>query len=383
MERTGPLDDFLQENDFDAFLMREDSQDANMYYLTEFGRSDPFTFLRKDGETTIIVSQLEYSRAKEEARADNILSTAEFDTGDAENRTEEFFRQVVERFELEKVAVPEDFPLKLAETLRGQVELKSVEDRIMEARKTKSEEEIGKLKEAQEATEDAIKHVEKMIEEAETRNGELYLDKEPLTSERVRREIRKFLLEKDCKVPHQTIVACGEDSSKPHSAGSGVLESEKPIVVDIFPRHENRYFGDMTRTFVKGEASEKIRERKGAVLEAQKAAFKVLENGAGVEASEVHDAVCDVLEEKGYNTLRQDRNAESGFIHSTGHAVGLELHETPGISENNEELEAGNVLTIEPGLYLPEGGVRIEDMILVKKNGYENFNSMHKNLEIK
>lgn len=382
MDKTGPLDELLDDSDFDAFLMREDSDDSNMYYLTEFGRSDPFIYLRKDGESTVIVSQLEYSRAKDEAEVDRVLSTGDFDTDGAEDRRKELLHQVTERFDINKLAVPEDFPFKLADEMREEVEVKPVEDKVMEARKVKSEEEIKKLKTAQEATEEAMKHVEEIIEKSEVRDRELYLEGELLTSGRLRRKIKKFLLEKDCNVPHQTIASCGKDSAKPHSVGSGPLKAGKPIVVDIFPEHENRYFGDMTRTFVKGEASEEVKQMREAVLGAQKAAFNVLENGAGVEASEVHNAVCDVLEEHGYDTLRQG-DTESGFIHSTGHAVGLELHEPPSISEKDEELKAGNILTVEPGLYLPEiGGVRLEDMILMTENGFENFNSMDKELEV-
>lgn len=382
MNRTEPLDQLLDEEGFDAFLMREDSGDADMYYLTRFPRSDPFIFLRKDGESTIIVSQLEYSRAKEEAEADNVLSTGEFDLEDADDRQTELIKQIIDRFEIEELAVPRDFHLELADKLREEIKLEPVEDRAMEARKVKSGEEIEKMRQAQNATEEAMEKVKSMIEDSDVEAGDLYLEGEQLTSERVKREVRKFLLERDCSTPEGMIVACGEDSAKPHSTGSGTLKAGKPIVVDIFPWHDNLYFGDMTRTFVKGEASEELIEMKDAVLEAQEAAFEVLEKGAGVEASEVHDAVCDVLEAHGYATLRQG-DTESGFIHSTGHAVGLELHEPPGISENDEELGDGNVLTIEPGLYLPDkGGVRMEDMIVVKEEGYENFNSMDKELEV-
>jgi Xaa-Pro aminopeptidase len=382
MKRTEPLDRLLDKEDFDAFLMREKSDDADMYYLTQFLRSDPFIYLRQGGESTIIVSQLEYSRAKDEAEVDNVVSTREFDLEDAEDRSKELLEQVVDRFDLERVAVPEEFPLKLGDELREHIELEPVETPVMEARNTKEPEEVEKLKGAQQATEEAMRNVKSMIENADVEDGELFLEDELLTSERVKRETRKFLLEKDCSTPEGMIVACGDDSTKPHSTGSGVIRAAEPIVVDIFPQHESRYFGDMTRTFVKGEMSRELQKMKEAVEVARKAAFDVLEYGADVDASEVHDAVCDVFEEKGFDTLRQG-DIESGFIHSTGHAVGLELHESPGISENEEELKAGNVLTIEPGLYIPGvGGVRIEDMILLKEDGYENFNSMIRDVEV-
>lgn len=382
MSRTEPLDRLLDEKDFDAFLMRESSENANMYYLTQFEVSDPFIYLRKSEDSTIFVSQLEYSRAKEEAKVDEVISTGEFETEKDGDRTANVIEAVADKSDIDRLAVPNDFPRDLADVLRQEIELEPVENRVMEARKRKEAEEVENLKKVQKATEEAMQEVKSMIEDAEIRDGELYLEDEPLSSGKVKRETQKFLLEKDCSTPEEMIVACGEDSAKPHSVGSGVLKSGEPIVVDIFPKHENRYFGDMTRTFVKGDMSEKLQEMKDAVIAAREAAFEVLEQGAGVDASEVHDAVCDVFEERGFDTLRQG-DTESGFIHSTGHAVGLELHEPPGLGRKEEELKSGNVLTIEPGLYLPEiGGIRIEDMILVKEDGFENLNSMSIELEV-
>lgn len=378
MKRTENLDQFLEESDFDAFLMRASSEDADMYYLTQFSGSDPFIFLRKDKESTIIVPDLEHTRAKEEAEVDRVVSVSEFDVGKSD--TDDLLRQIVSQFDIDRLAVPEDFPLKNADKLRESIELQPIENMAMRGRRQKTAEEIEKLRKAQDITEEAMRKAEETVRSADVKNGELFLEGEPLTSERLRREIRRSLLENDCATPHGTIAACGKDSAKPHSTGSGVLKADEPIIIDIFPRHENRYFGDMTRTFVKGDAPEEVEQMHKAVLEAQEAAFEILEQGAGVKACEVHDTVCEVLENHGYRTLRQGKT-DSGFIHATGHGVGLELHEPPRIAENKDELEEGMILTIEPGLYIPEvGGVRIEDMIIVKEDGYENLNSMHKQL---
>lgn len=382
MERTGPLDDLLEEENFDGFLMRGDSSDPDMYYLAGFEASDPFIYLRTGGKSILLVPQLEFSRAKEEAETDEVISTSEFVDGESrgEGGRADMIAGVLERYGIERLAVPEDFPLGLAEELSGKVDIEPVENRVMEARKLKTESEVEKLEEAQSVTEEAMQEMERMLEEAESRDGELYLEDEPLTSERARRKLQVFLLEHDCTTPEGTIVACGEDGAKPHSRGSGVLEEGKPVVVDIFPRHGNGYFGDMTRTFVKGEPGEKTENMHCAVKKAKEAALTEIE--AGVKAVEVHSAVCDVLEEHGFDTMRKGAE-EEGFIHSTGHAVGLELHEPPRIADSDTELEAGNVLTIEPGLYYRDtGGVRIEDMILVTEDGYENFNSMRENLRV-
>ncbi|MFB6213741.1 MAG: M24 family metallopeptidase [Candidatus Nanohaloarchaea archaeon] len=381
MERTGPLDDLLEEENFDGFLMRGDSSDPDMYYLAGFEASDPFIYLRTGGKSILLVPQLEFSRAKEDSDVDEVISTSEFVDGEGrgEGGRADMIAGFLERYGIQRLAVPEDFPLGLTEELSGKMDIEPVENRVMEARKLKTESEVEKLEEAQSVTEEAMQEMERILGEAKSRNGELYLEDEPLTSERARRKLQVFLLEHDCTTPEGMIVACGEDGAKPHSLGSGVFEGGKPVVVDIFPRHGNRYFGDMTRTFVKGEPGEKTENMHNAVKKAKEAALKEIE--AGVKAAEVHSAVCDVLEEHGFDTMRS--GAEEGFIHSTGHAVGLGLHEPPRIADSDTELEAGNVLTIEPGLYYGDtGGVRIEDMVLVTENGYENFNSMHEDLRV-
>jgi len=120
----------------------------------------------------------------------------------------------------------------------------------------------------------------------------------------------------------------------------------------------------MTRTFCVGDPTETVSEWYDLTLEAQEAALDTIE--AGVSGSDVHAAVCDIYEAAGRPTLRADEAAETGFIHTTGHGLGLDIHEEPRLSEEDIQLEAGNVVTVEPGLYDPEvGGVRIEDLVVV------------------
>jgi Xaa-Pro aminopeptidase len=129
----------------------------------------------------------------------------------------------------------------------------------------------------------------------------------------------------------------------------------------------------MTRTFCRGEpADETVREWYDLTQEAKEAALAAIEPGATGEA--VHAAACDVYEDAGEPTLRTDPTTEVGFIHSTGHGLGLDVHELPSVATKAGELEPGHVITIEPGLYDPDvGGVRIEDFVVVTEDGYENL----------
>jgi Xaa-Pro aminopeptidase len=213
---------------------------------------------------------------------------------------------------------------------------------------------------------------ESLLESASVVEGVLHRDGDPLTSEAVRREIELTLVREGCALD-ESIVACGADAADPHDRGSGPLRADEPVVVDIFPRDtETRYHADMTRTFVKGTPTETLREWFDLTDEARKAALDAV--GPGVTGGAVHDAACDVYEDAGLPTLRSDPDAETGFIHSTGHGVGLDVHELPRIAPDGSELEPGNVITIEPGLYDPDvGGVRIEDLVVVTEDGYENL----------
>jgi Xaa-Pro aminopeptidase len=203
-----------------------------------------------------------------------------------------------------------------------------------------------------------------------------------LTRSLVKEEIEVTLLGERCGLD-EAIVACGADGAEPHNRGSGPLRSGEPIVVDIFPRSKTtNYHGDMTRTFVVGQPDERAREFYDLTREAFEAALAAVEPGA--TGAEVHAAACEVYEDAGFPTLRNDPGTETGYIHSTGHGVGLEVHEGPSVGEHADEpLEPGHVVTIEPGLYDPEvGGVRIEDLVVVREagegtdggeRGYENL----------
>jgi Xaa-Pro aminopeptidase len=162
--------------------------------------------------------------------------------------------------------------------------------------------------------------------------------------------------------------------------GSGPLRAGEAIVMDIFPQSKaTRYFADMTRTVAKGEPPEEIAKIYEITKRAQDAGIKALR--PGITGREVHALVEDVIWGAGYDTQRpgQQRSknggAPRGFIHGTGHGVGLEIHEMPSVGPSGiQPLVVGDVVTVEPGIYLPElGGVRLEDMLVITESGSRNL----------
>jgi Xaa-Pro aminopeptidase len=179
-----------------------------------------------------------------------------------------------------------------------------------------------------------------------------------------------------------TIVAGGRQACDPHEVGYGPLRPNELIIIDVFPRMQKTgYHGDMTRTFLKGKANPAQRSLVKAVRDAQTAAMDSVK--AGVKGDAVHAAANAVFEAEGFVTERR-KSGFVGFIHSTGHGLGLEVHEAPRVSKDAPKLKAGHVITIEPGLYYPEiGGCRIEDVVRVTKDGYEKLSNMHYRWEIR
>jgi Xaa-Pro aminopeptidase len=187
-------------------------------------------------------------------------------------------------------------------------------------------------------------------------------------------------MESGCIAAH-TIVSYGRQCVDPHDQGSGTLPANESIIMDVFPRSsESRYFADMTRTVVRGKASPKLKKMYRAVREGQEIAFSKIRDGA--DGMKIHDAILRYFGKLGFKTGEIGGRMQ-GFFHGTGHGVGLDIHEPPRISRGKEILRAGQVVTVEPGLYyLDFGGVRLEDMVLVTKTGCHNLTQFPKVLEI-
>ncbi len=382
------LDEYLAAEGADAYLVEADGDDSNQRYLSGFSAPDPFVTLYTGG-THLLVSALEYGRAVRTARADGVerhsdyghrAKVEEYGKPEGGHRTLAAF---LEAHDVDAVVAPESFPLGTAVGLRalGVVGAADTDDVLASIRATKTDAEVEHVRAAQRANEAAMARAEGLLAGADVEDGTLVHEGDPLTSEFVKREIEIELLRHGCNLD-EAIVAGGSDAADPHDRGSGPLPAGEAIIVDVFPQSkETGYFADMTRTYCLGEPSETIREWYDLTLEAKRAALETIE--ADISGSEVHDAVCDVYEDAGCPTLRSDESTETGFIHSTGHGVGLDIHEFPRLSEDDEALEAGHVVTVEPGLYDPDvGGVRSEDLVVVTEDGHENLTDYEERLRL-
>ena len=376
-----PLDAHLSVLGVDAYLIDADSTDSNQRYLSGFDAPDPFLTCYTPEECSLLVSGLEYGRAKTESRADRVDRPVAYDKRalvDAYGPVEASHRVAaafLSQGGVESVAVPERFPAGTADGLREQgIEVVvDTDDVLVDIRAVKTLTELDHVRAAQRANEAAMAAAEDLIERATVdADGQLRVDGEVLTSERLKQAIEVTLLKYGCGLD-ETIVACGEQAADPHDRGSGPLSANEPIIIDIFPRNKStKYHADMTRTFCKGEPSETLAEWYDLTERALAAALDAVEPGN--TGADVHAAACDVYETAGLPTLRADPSTEVGFIHSTGHGVGLDVHERPRLSTDGGDLVAGQVITVEPGLYDPDvGGVRIEDIVIVTDDGYENI----------
>ncbi|HSL01687.1 MAG TPA: Xaa-Pro peptidase family protein [Rubrobacteraceae bacterium] len=362
--------------------------DADAYHLSGFLAPDPVICLRAGGKRYLAVSALEYGRAEKDAPADELVSFDELDLMKLARELKSGARafaaaaaNLVERAGVggSPVVVPPRFGVAYADELRDRGLVVEPNGTIFaNLRRVKTEEEISHIEAAQRVVEEACAHAVRILKESEVSgDGILSWRGETLTSELLRSEVEVELLRRGCSADEGTITAGGAQTADPHERGSGPLRAGEPIIVDIFPRGgESRYYADMTRTFVKGEPSPELERIYDAVLEAQETALSTIR--AGVNGRDVHGKVSDTLHARGYKTAKHDaRPGEpltEGFFHGTGHGVGLEVHEAPRVSTADEVLKAGDVVTVEPGVYEPGvGGVRIEDLVVVTEDGCRNL----------
>ncbi|GAB7016472.1 M24 family metallopeptidase [Methanogenium cariaci] len=371
------LDEAMEKAGAAAYVIYASSQDPDMRYLTQFVTSDPIFFIKKRGEDGIvIVPQMEIGRAEDEASCDAITRG---DAGFFTYLEEEVSpRRAAARMAYEyaggDIIVPGTFPLAMAEDIRLFCRVTVDTNTVENMREVKNPRECDAIRTAQEQTNEVMALAESIIRHATEKDGALWHEGSPLTSDILRREMHCWLL-RHGYTARDTIVSCGKETAQPHNAGSGTLLANEPILIDIFPQNEKTgYYADMTRTFVKGEPSPEIQEIYDTVAGGQTLAEEMLR--PGITGAEVHNAVVDHFTERGYTT------GDEGFIHSLGHGVGLEIHEGPSLSPRADTpLVEGNVITVEPGLYYRKiGGVRLENLGVITKDGFVCYTKYNRRL---
>jgi Xaa-Pro aminopeptidase len=366
-------------------MVAASEHDADMLYATKFWAPDPFIFLQRNGKRTLVLSDLEIDRARKQADADEFVSFNKLERevqGEAKEAPP--YEKVLSYFLRERgirsTIVPASFPLGYAREIAAhKIRLTATNGLFWPERETKSDREIQMMSRALRITEAGLARGIEVLKASKFGPGrKLRWAGKTLTSEILRAEIDSAILRAG-GTPNGTIVAGGDQACDPHERGSGPLYANSLIILDVFPRDARTgYFGDMTRTVMRGRAREPQRQLWEAVKAGQALALKRIK--AGVDGAEIHKAIQDFFAKRGYRTeVRKGRQV--GFFHGTGHGLGLEIHEYPRLQK--VMLKDRQVLTVEPGLYYPGiGGARQEDVVVVTKNGSWKLSRFPKQLEI-
>lgn len=361
-------------------------RDADVLYATGFFAPDPVLFLEVRGRRLLVASDLELDRARRQASVDRVLAWRRFARMlEARRRrptVPAVIALVLRELGLRRVEVPEAFPIGLATALRRRgVRLAPAADPFWPERERKRRQEVRAIEAALRAAEAGLEAGLDALRQCRAgRDGYLRRDGRRFTAEDLRAAVNTRILAEGC-LPSHTICAPGDQAVDPHEEGHGPIRAGEPVVMDIFPRSERTgYYGDLTRTVVRGRASDRLNEVFRLVEEAVRRGHAALRDGA--DGRLIHESLLAFFTRSGYPTGMRGGRMQ-GFFHGTGHGLGLEIHEPPSIGRRGCRLRAGHVVTVEPGLYyLGLGGVRIEDVALVGTRGSRNLTRAPKLLEI-
>ncbi|MEO6871492.1 MAG: Xaa-Pro peptidase family protein [Chthoniobacterales bacterium] len=366
-------------------MVANSETDADMLYATKFFAPDPFVFLERDEKRTLLLSDLEIDRGRKTAEADEFLPYSQFEKEvQGNSRKAPSYDEVVARFlskqKVKSVFVPASFPLGLARELESnKIRVEVADELYWPERETKTDAELRLLRKALEITEAGMARGIEVLKKSKPAKGQkLEWSGKVLTSEILRAEIDSAVLRAG-GLPANTIVAGGDQACDPHERGHGPLKANSLIILDIFPRSATSgYYGDMTRTVLRGRASDAQRKLWDTVNAGQALALKKMK--PGVDGLKLHQEVKQFFADQGFPTEVRD-GRQTGFFHGTGHGLGLEIHEFPRFQKT--VFKVGQVLTVEPGLYYPGlGGVRTEDVVVLTKSGTRMLSKFENNLEI-
>ncbi|MBI4549893.1 MAG: aminopeptidase P family protein [Candidatus Omnitrophica bacterium] len=367
-------------------IIASSESDSNMLYATRFFVPDPFLFLEIDGRKKVVMSDLEVDRARSQARVDEVIAYSRVTdalraAGVKHPGMTDVLAHLLREHGVDEVEVPGNFPVQYADKIREKgFRLQPKPEPFFAERAVKTEAEIEEITHTQRSTEEAVAEAVEVLRRSEIRGDHLYHEGTQLTAEGIRKLIHLELIKRDCLGAH-TIVAPGLQGCDPHQTGTGPLLAHQSIILDVFPHStKSHYYADMTRTVVRGRASDRLKKMYDAVLEGQEIGFSMIRDGA--DGGEIHRAILKRFEELGFQTGEKDGRMQ-GFFHGTGHGLGLDVHEPPRIGGVKDILRTGHVVTNEPGLYYPDAGaVRLEDLVVVTDTGCRNLTRFPKQLEL-
>jgi Xaa-Pro aminopeptidase len=370
-------------------LIPSGESDADFTYASGFPVETGLYIRFDEADDVLVASPLEIDRARVQSKAARKLGFAEagfVDHGEYASWPRLAARMLREKG-LEEARVSPRLQAAYLEELRSAGVAVEVDRGLFKAeRRHKSAEQAGFIRAAQHAAEAAVTEVVRQLAQAEIKDGVLWLEGRPLTSERLYARAQLLLGEMGFSCPDM-IVAGSPECAMPHFRGEGPIRAGAPVIIDIFPSgRASHYHGDLTRTVVVGDVPDEIRRMHASALQALDAGIESIR--AGMPGRDVHSAVCQVLVDRGFGTTTKGFEGPEGgpkMVHSTGHGVGLDVHEAPALRGPSDELlDEGDVVTVEPGLYLLGlGGVRVEDTGMVTASGFENFTSLTRSLDPK
>ncbi|MBQ2974294.1 MAG: aminopeptidase P family protein [Clostridia bacterium] len=344
----------LQLNDGEALLI---VSSENRRYLTDFESSDGYLLITKNHSVFFTDSRYIEAAGNTVKGCDEIALLTSFSVQ---------LPEYVEKLGI-KTLFTEAERLSVAEFAKIQKALpcdclaENADEMINALRRTKNEGEKQKILAAQAIAEKAFDHILGFI-------------KEGVTEREIALTLDFFMLRNGAEcVSFETIAVSGKNSSMPHGVPSDKKIEKGDFITMDYGAVVDGYHSDMTRTVAVGEVSSKQAQIYETVLSAQKKSLEILK--AGVSCRDADAAARDIIKNAGCGEF---------FGHGTGHGVGIEIHEEPRVSPKSESiLQIGDVVTVEPGIYLPgEFGVRIEDMAFITENGSENLTKSPKNLII-
>jgi Xaa-Pro aminopeptidase len=362
--------------------------DANMLWATRFFAPDPFIFIARRSKRYLVMNDLEIDRAKSQASVDKVLSYSSYQKKWQARATPfptpaQVLVEVLSDLNIRSIEVPASFPIGMADQLRKmRIRIEAAADPFFPDRQFKTPEEIRFISDSLRAAERGMTAGIEAIRRTDIRkDGYLYLDGTRFTSEILKRIVNTEIMSQGY-VPSHTIAASGDQCVDPHNQGSGPIRANASIIMDIFPRSQRTgYFGDITRTVVRGKASERLKHAYHCVAHGQEIGFRKIKDGAS--AYDIHYEIVNYFAREGFPTGLQNGRMQ-GFFHGTGHGLGLDIHEAPAFGQRSKNpLRDRNVVTVEPGLYYAGlGGVRLEDVVLVTETGCRNLVKIPKILEV-